>query len=981
MPRQTPFVARDREVRILEGRLAEAARGAGGLVFVSGAPGMGKTRLANEFARRARQAGWLVLSGQCVEIEGGPPYLPFTQALRSYVEDCPAERLIAELGEGAEDVALLVREVRTKTSAPLAAPPAERDRYQLFESLSDFLIAIARDSSHGLLLVIDDLHWADKSTLLLLLHLARRVLDKRILILCTHRDTEAGCDDAFGHVLAEASRERLSDTLTLTAFDAAQALMLVRLQTDGPVAPEVANAICRRAAGTPFYIEEITRHLASAGRDLSDPASAEEDSGIPEGVRRVLGRRLDRLSPACARLLRTGAVLGESFPYWLLRATSEDEVGVLEALEEALAAGVLVEEEDRYRFAHSLFRETIYRDLSTPRRNLLHKRAAQAIEGIDELPGPLLGALAYHCFEAGAEADPQRTVLYARQAGDYALQMLGFEESAGLYTIALRCLERVEAPDVEQRCQLLLTLGDTLRRAGDLAAAMHSYQQAAGLARSLGAHELFANAALGYEDALFSAGTPRLAQDDPSQVMLSEAALSFPEGDSPLLATVLARLARALYFGQERPRARSLSEQALLMAKRTGDPAANAHALYGRLIVISGPNDIEEQIRVATDLTELASRAADLELELAGRARRILHALTAGATSEYDVELGAFAVSAEKLRQNGPLARLAYFQALRALLDGRFVEAERLSADGFALGKREQDQEIATAYHVQRLAVRRATGSVESIDEACKSMEELRFAPYPFYGAVVAVARYEAGRIEDAHQAFEVFASTDFGVLPQGVLWLPHATMLAETCAGLGDAARASTLYELLLPYAGYQAGYVEYQGSVSRYLGLLAVLLRRWDAAERHFVMALESNSSASAWPWVAYCRHDFAAALLARGRPEDRSRALAMRDAALHAARRMGMAPLIRRIGARGSGPEPVGKPPDRDGLSDRETEVLRLLARGHTNREIGEQLVISARTVEHHVERIYEKIGARRRTDAAAYALRKGIVSRDA
>jgi len=566
----TPFTGRERECATLLGRLHAAGQGRGGVILVAGEPGVGKTRLVLELARQARAEGWHVLFGRAYESEALPPYLPFAEALREYARTCSLEELQAQLGAGAADVALIVPEIQRRL--PGLSRASKHERYRVFESVADFLLAGASSASAGLLLCLDDLHWADKPTLLLLQHLARRLATAPtpLLIAGTYRTVELGRMHPLQEVLADLNRERVAERLLLRSFSSEQTARFVEVLTGTRATPTLVDAIYRETEGNAFFLEEVVRHLLAEGFDLARAAGALRE--IPEGVRQVIGKRLSRLSPTANQLLHVAAVLGDGFTFDVLEAVSAiDMDALLDALDEALGAGVLREESDRYHFTHPLIRQTLYRELNAPRRRRLHHQVGEALEqffaGRHE---PHLAELAYHFCEAAQSGDVGKAIVYARSAGDHARSLLAYEEGVRLYTMALQLLDLKEEPDEEQRVELLLAPGDAQRKAGEFHQAMDTFQHAAATARKLRCPEQFARAALGFEDALLPTGLPRAGAGDPS-VRLQEEALDRLRGEEHALrARLLAGLARALYFAGLQERTAALSEEAVRMARRIG---------------------------------------------------------------------------------------------------------------------------------------------------------------------------------------------------------------------------------------------------------------------------------------------------------------------------------------------------------------------------------------------------------------------------
>ena len=431
----------------LKACLEAALSGQGRLVTLVGEPGIGKSRTAQELATYAGLRGAQVLWGSCYEEQGAPPYWPWVQAIRSYVRDKEPDGLRSEMGAGAEDIAEIVSDVRERLPG-LRTPPQlepEQARLRLFDSITAFL----RTSSQRrpLVLVLDDLHWADHPTLLLLEFVARELSGSRLLLVGTYRDVELSRRHPLSLTLGELTRERLFQRVLLRGLRQEDVGRFIELVSGIPPPQGMVEAVHRQTDGNPLFVTEVVRLLVQEGIvGASRPAGTEplRDSDtwsvrIPEGVREVIGRRLDRLSDRCNETLTVASVIGREFTLEQLRPLIEDmtEDRLLEVLEEALASRVIEElphAVGRYQFTHALIQETLSEELSTTRKVRLHARIAESLEELYGGDAEVHAAeLAYHFGEAQTMTGPEKVVRYSLLAGERALAAYAWEESQGQF--------------------------------------------------------------------------------------------------------------------------------------------------------------------------------------------------------------------------------------------------------------------------------------------------------------------------------------------------------------------------------------------------------------------------------------------------------------------------------------------------------------------------------------------------------------------
>jgi len=874
------FVGRQRDLDELGESLAGAVAGRGSLVLVAGEPGIGKTRLADELARgAARSLGAGVLWGSCWEGDGAPAFWPWIQALRDHAGRRDPATLRAELGDGAADVARLVPGLAGRLGELPPSPALEPDqaRFRLFDAVAGLLKRAGE--AEPLLLVLDDLHWADRSSLALLRFVARELRDARLLVLGTYRDVELGRSPAAEPLAKLAGRAR---HLTLGGLGEDDVAELLALTTGRPPGAELALAVHRRTGGNPLFVREVARLLA-----------AEDRPAIPEGVREVLRRRLDRLPAGCADHLAVAAVLGQEFRLDLLGAVSGRSTEAQLALLDQAVEARLVERAPGtvagYRFTHALLREVLYERLPAASRIALHRRAGQAIEErfAADLE-PRLAELAHHFRQAAAAGEHRKAVHYATLAGRRALDQLAYAEAATHFERALEALD-LEPAGPAQRCELELALGEARMAAGEIAAARAGYERAARLARGIGAAEPLARAALG-----LGSEVTALVVDELQVRLLEEALEALGADDGVLRARVLARLAVTLVFTPAVARRADLSEQAVAMARRVGDPATLAAVLYDRHLAVWGPDNPADRLAIASEVVELAERCGDRALALQGRGLRTADLLELGDPTALRAEIEAYERAATQLRQLHYLWHVPLLRATQALLAGRFDEAERLASEGLAVGQRAHDQAVGVYVPVVVAVVRWLQGRLPELEGGVRELVA-RYPAVPAWRGALVLALALDGREDEARAELDWLAARDLADLPRDQQWLCNLALLAMACQRLGDRRRAAVVYELLLPCAGRLVPTTRLAvgclGAVSHYLGILAATLGRWDDAAGHLEEAVETSTRAGAVPFLALSRYEHARALRGRGAPGDRELASEQLREATATARALGL------------------------------------------------------------------------------------------
>jgi DNA-binding SARP family transcriptional activator/tetratricopeptide (TPR) repeat protein len=830
------------------------------IVLLAGEAGIGKTSLAAELARRSHQDGAVVLAGRAPE-EGLAPYQPFLEALSHYFATASLDEIRAAVREHGPELGRLVPELRRRVpELPTAPAEPEGERYRLFEAVVGLLSSVSQQAP--ILLVLDDLHWADRPTLLLLRHLVRAPRPERLMVLIAFRVEAA--TNVLRDSLAELSREGLSTQLDIGGLSGRETAELVALRAGERPSSAFAREIHRETEGNPFFIEEIIRNLVAAGLRVGAATASElQRFELPEGVKRMVARRLERLDPRTIEFLRMASVAGRDFDVELLEQLVElGEREFLSALEEALAAGVLLESmavPGRYSFSHALIREALYEGMSSPRRARLHRRVGEALEASGQ---GSLSALALHYTRAAGEEDAEKAISYAIQAAEQATVVLAHEEAVEHYARALEVLTRVYPEDAPRRLELLLALGEASVRAGERPRARDVLLEAARLSELLGDTTALVRAVVG--------AARRYVQQpgvvDNELLHYAEFALSQTAGERSLQRVrLLSRACGTYYYSDRRDRMERLSLEAMTVAQELGDREAIAYAYSARRAALWDPTHLKERLEASTGMLTAARAAGDVELQLQAHAWLVVDLLENGDREGAEAQIATFNHGAEALRQ--PLFRWQslVWRSMLELLDGSLPQAEEAAAEALAAGAPGESVTAPQYYLMQILNVRREQGRSGELEGNLRELA-LAHPGRPGWRMAGAMVLWETGRATEARAALEALAERDFQDIPQDGEWIPTVAMLAHLSTLVGDRDRAAMLYELLAPYEANNIvrgiGAV-CLGPATRYLGRISSTLGRKQEARHHFQAALDATAALGAPVLRAHTQLDLAEAL----------------------------------------------------------------------------------------------------------------------
>ena len=817
--------------------LDEAVSGRGSLCLIAGEPGAGKSRLAERAAEEGRARGMLTLAGRCWEAGGAPAYWPWVEALRDYlarVDEATAERLLAA---DRPEIARLLPELGAEAVDEGVDP--DEARFRLFDAVSRFLVSAAREQP--VVLVLEDMHAADPSSLQLLELLALRLRGSRVATVVNYRDNEVPPRSAAAATVTDLARVPGTRRLRLAGLAQDEVALYLELAAGVSDPGPSARLIHAETDGNPLFVSEMVRLLVSEGRLDAAATATSWDFGLPDELRDVIGRRLQRLPPEAQRVLGSASVMGRTFPLDIVEAVSATgSADVRDALEAASDARILSPSSPGGygRFAHAVIRDVAYAELAGAERRRLHAAAGEALE--QARAGELeehSAEIAHHFASAGER--PAQAVAYARMAGDRAARLLAFEEAKRLYWLALDSLP--PGSDDELRADVLLDLADVEARSGDEAAARARYLDAATIARRERMADGLARAALGYGGRFIWGRSPT----DTNFMPLLEDALAARAGrDDPIRVRLLARLGATLRLGGGRPRTRAgtsreealaYADEAVALARRIGDPAALAYALEAHLTVAWAPWRCEETAREARETVAIAEAMGDRERAFGGLDHYVPPQWQLGNIEAVRGAMARMEQLVEELGQPAQRWMLTVYKAMLATSEGKLEEAEELIELGFEAGRRTQTWNSVVSHELHLVVLRRAQGRA---GECIPTLETVA-REYPDYVALpcaLAAVHLEGGSRQRAQEIVDGFAGSGFS-LAEDETWILAMSFLAEAAAGLGDRDASGAIYDLLIPYDSHVAMSPPdgCNGAVARHLGLLAAALGRTAEAEAH--------------------------------------------------------------------------------------------------------------------------------------------------
>jgi DNA-binding SARP family transcriptional activator/tetratricopeptide (TPR) repeat protein len=861
------LVGRGEEHRWVLDIAADVATGHRRVALLCGEPGIGKTRLAAAVAAALHKRGWTVLHGRA-DRESPVTYQPLLEALRQYLAQRPELDPELERMLGPELAALSRRlpVLRRLANEQREPPPgeAEIERYRVFEAVAALFASAAGDAPA--VLMLDDLHWADRSTLMLLRHVIHSTEGCRILVLGTYRDVDAAADEPLHEFLDELWHEGLLDRLTLQGLALEETATLVHAHI-ADADRELVRRLYGQTDGNPFYVEETLRGLS--GCVTPGPEWIRQGRfPVPDRVQQMIEWRVERLAAPAPVLLKAAAVLGPEFDLVCAASVSECSTpAALAALDDASRAGLVVadaERVDRYAFRHALVREALHEATRPSQRARLHLAAGELLEADGADPAEL----AVHFSHAREVGGAERAVRWRLAAAEQATRRYAHEQSVEHHRHALEALELLPRDDL-LRARVLLGKGQAETRAGELEQGRATLRAAAELGRSVGAGDIVA-------DCVMDAGAFYLSEGkvDADFVGLLEDALRRLEEDPAdahlaRRARVTARLVVALYWDPDgHARRVELATEAVRLARASGDPGALAFAVGSRHCAQWVSERPSELLAEAEETIELAQAAGDEEFELLARGWRLNHLLGMGEIERVDEEIDRFVALAGRLHQSRCVWYAPVFLGIRAMMEGRLEEAERQIVSAATLGGRVPGSPAPMVAGAQIFALRWLQGRLQELEPAVSAFVE-QYPGMPAWRSALALLESELGNHEHSRRLLDELGADGFESIPHDNLWLVAMALAAGACAASGARDHAAMLERKLAPLAGVFviSPVAACFGPLDRLLGLLAAVQGRRDDAVARLTRAAQLCEQVRSTSLLTLVRCDHAQVLLDGG------------------------------------------------------------------------------------------------------------------
>ena len=975
------FVGRQLELKKLQTRLAAVKNGHGGLVLVAGEAGIGKTALVQQFAHNASAGGARVLWGSCFEGEWRPPYAPWADGLGQLVAGLDDTQLEHHLGTGAPPLALLIPQIRARLPAVALAvglSPKEQ-RYRLYEAITQFLLSVAREQV--VQFILDDLHWADSDSLKALRYVARLAGSGPLLLLGIYRDPDAatGQREALNETLAAIERESTPERLALRGLSLPEMDIYLRQVANQELPQALVQTIHHRTAGNPLFVRELFRHLVEeakiehrAGRWITDFSLSELE--IPPAVRQVVTHRLARLTPEANSLLRVAAAFTGGFPFYLLPPlTGLSEETLLNSLDETLQAGLirpLGGQPPRYDFAHALVRHTLYDSLNPDRRARLHRRIAQVLEQMSpEQPAPA-SELAFQYHASAGLPGAERGISFCLAAAEAASAGYAHEQSVTFWRMAQ---DLAGHSSISLRAEIAANLAAAEASALLLADAQHSSEAALVLLLQAQAEPETVISFLTVVARALKEGGAALHTWEP--LVERGLALVGERRNLPWARLMLlrGRLEPVTTEGLYISRWLGYEDQAVTLARADGDEEDYARTLEpldwrspaatGAVVALGRRWQPPTAVLRALDVAarDLIFRHGDI-IEAKDRLTELLHVGEHYGSIPAQAEALVQLTLCHALLGHPAAARQTHRQA--GELVARLGAGHRLHA-------------------LANLTIESVLGDYDEVDWPRLAQTSTQIATDPQTGrSAMGLTAANFAVLNQLRAGNPAEARRLLALLTPVLKRLPATTYLynggvdrAGTAVWELEAGEYAAIYRQLaleLLAAGFEGS--PYQSNALT-AARMAALTGDMVEAGAYFARARQVTERSGQRPLRASVDYDEALALARNGLP-DRARWESLLNAALAQFKALDMKPWVQRALAQQAQDRPTLPVPAPFNLTPRETEVLRLLGAGATNKEIAAELIVSLATAERHVANIYNKIRVRNRAEATAFAHQHGF-----
>ncbi len=738
------------------------------------------------------------------------------------------------------------------------------------------------------MLVIDDLHWADHGSLLLLQFLSTEVATASIIVIGTYRDMHGESADRISALLGSLSRQRGCDIVLLGGLRRSHVTELLQDVSGSPPTGELVTALMERTDGNPFFVREIATIIGTESLNQSDAVTL--GTLLPFTVREVITRHLSAVSSRCRYLLDVGSVFGREFDVQLvgqaMQVSAED---LCAALDEALALKIVEPlRVSYYRFRHALVQETIFESLSIAVRAQTHLMLARVLESsCDARRYSIVSRLAYHFAMALPCGRWQDAYHYALSAGAEARRILAYEEAVANFQRALE----VSGPqlDAASHCDLLLCLAEAQLRAGLWRESRSNYQEAAERARALGRSDQLARAAVGFKG-LVGGATP---VDTPAVALLQEALRTLKPDQDHLRVRVLSALAGSLYFADADDEVERYVDSAMETAERLRDPILRMLAIESRLLSSFRPTQLLRRWEAASELINLASSTADADMSFVGRFTRYACLLEFGEPLEALGELELAGNVCDKSKASRGRWQVELARSSLALARGELSESLELTQSARHIGEQVHDSAAAHYFFVQWFQYERVRGALAAVEHPIRSA----VSQYPSvvgYRIALAAILADTAKKREAAMLISQLGGAEFKEIRRDALFLWTLAVLTEAVESCGEGQWCKPAYELLLPFRGHNVVMswgVAFDGSAEHFLGMLSGALGEYDRGVEHFEAALAMNTKMGAVPLVARTQERYAALLVQRDGAGDAGQARELLEQAAETMERVGM------------------------------------------------------------------------------------------